>query len=227
MAVYLRHFSNSCKKFANRWPSSQETEEKQGVFTPPKSFNHGLRPATARDDDEGNLPVARTKILVYVLSGFCSSLGGVLVTLYMQSGYGLHALDAIAAAVIGGTLLTGGGDPVNRSFLNTVQNLTKPRSLISQVEQGINDPPHGRRKLAYPPACDWPAHRTGGSATEVSVALAVAAAPGFPGVEGRCRPAGASALQPSAACTVSRVSKTMVPFFWATIFTRSALNSST
>jgi galactofuranose transport system permease protein len=58
------------------------------------------------------LPVTRTKIMVYVLSGFCSALGGVLVTLYMLSGYGLHALgmelDAIAAAVIGGTLLTGG-----------------------------------------------------------------------------------------------------------------------
>ena len=58
------------------------------------------------------LPVTRTKIGVYVLSGFCSALGGVLITLYMLSGYGLHAMgmemDAIAAAVIGGTLLTGG-----------------------------------------------------------------------------------------------------------------------
>lgn len=58
------------------------------------------------------LPVTQTKILVYVFSGFCSALGGILVTLYMLSGYGLHALgfemDAIAAAVIGGTLLTGG-----------------------------------------------------------------------------------------------------------------------
>ena len=58
------------------------------------------------------LPVARTKILVYTMNGFCSALGGVLVTLYMLSGYGLHAMgmemDAIASAVIGGTLLTGG-----------------------------------------------------------------------------------------------------------------------
>ncbi|MDQ6417843.1 galactofuranose ABC transporter, permease protein YjfF [Paenibacillus sp. LHD-117] len=58
------------------------------------------------------LPVARTKILVYVFSGFCSALGGVVFTFYMLSGYGLHAvgleLDAIAAVVIGGTLLTGG-----------------------------------------------------------------------------------------------------------------------
>ncbi|GGV48630.1 sugar ABC transporter permease [Kitasatospora herbaricolor] len=58
------------------------------------------------------LPVARTKIGVYAVSGFCSALGGVLLTFYMLSGYGLHAvgleLDAIAAVVIGGTLLTGG-----------------------------------------------------------------------------------------------------------------------
>ncbi|MFD9595362.1 galactofuranose ABC transporter, permease protein YjfF [Kitasatospora sp. NPDC059973] len=58
------------------------------------------------------LPVRRTKITVYAVSGFCSALGGVLLTFYMLSGYGLHAvgleLDAIAAVVIGGTLLTGG-----------------------------------------------------------------------------------------------------------------------
>ncbi|MEV4292874.1 galactofuranose ABC transporter, permease protein YjfF [Nonomuraea bangladeshensis] len=58
------------------------------------------------------LPVARTKITVYTVSGFCSALGGVLLSFYMLSGYGLHAvgmeLDAIAAVVIGGTLLTGG-----------------------------------------------------------------------------------------------------------------------
>lgn len=58
------------------------------------------------------LPVARTTVLVYSLSGFCSALGGVVFTFYMLSGYGLHAvgleMDAIAAVVIGGTLLSGG-----------------------------------------------------------------------------------------------------------------------
>ena len=58
------------------------------------------------------LPVARTRITVYAISGFCSALAGVIFTLYTLSGYGLHAvgmeLDAIAAVVIGGTLLTGG-----------------------------------------------------------------------------------------------------------------------
>jgi simple sugar transport system permease protein len=58
------------------------------------------------------LPVARTTVLVYALSGLCAALGGVVYTFYMLSGYGLHAvgmeLDAIAAVVIGGTLLSGG-----------------------------------------------------------------------------------------------------------------------
>jgi len=58
------------------------------------------------------LPVARTRIGVYAVSGFCAALGGVLFGIYTLSGYGLHAqgleLDAIAAAVIGGALLTGG-----------------------------------------------------------------------------------------------------------------------
>jgi len=58
------------------------------------------------------LPVRATLVGVYTLSGFCSALAGVVFTFYMLSGYGLHAvgmeLDAIAAVVIGGTLLTGG-----------------------------------------------------------------------------------------------------------------------
>jgi simple sugar transport system permease protein len=58
------------------------------------------------------LPVARTKILTYTVSGFCSALAGVVYTFYTQSGdpaacVGLE-LDAIAAVVIGGTLLAGG-----------------------------------------------------------------------------------------------------------------------
>jgi simple sugar transport system permease protein len=58
------------------------------------------------------LPVARTKIAVYAISGFCSALAGLVFILYIQSGNPRAAigmeLDAIAAVVIGGTLLTGG-----------------------------------------------------------------------------------------------------------------------
>jgi simple sugar transport system permease protein len=48
---------------------------------------------------------------VYALSGFCSALAGVVYTLGLSgnpsAAVGLE-LDAIAAVVIGGTLLTGG-----------------------------------------------------------------------------------------------------------------------
>jgi simple sugar transport system permease protein len=58
------------------------------------------------------LPVGRTKIAIYTLSGFCSALAGVVFSIYKLSGYANDAvgmeLDAIAAVVIGGTLLTGG-----------------------------------------------------------------------------------------------------------------------
>jgi simple sugar transport system permease protein len=68
--------------------------------------------------------VARTKVAVYAISGFCAALGGVLFSLYMLSGYSLHAvgmeLDAIAAVVIGGTLLTGGRGYVIGSMLGVL-----------------------------------------------------------------------------------------------------------
>jgi len=58
------------------------------------------------------LPIPRTKVLVYTFSGFCSGIGGLVYVFYTLSGYGLAAigleLQAIAAVVIGGTLLTGG-----------------------------------------------------------------------------------------------------------------------
>jgi galactofuranose transport system permease protein len=78
------------------------------------------------------LPVASTKVGVYALSGFCSALGGVAFTFYVLSGYGLQAqgmeLDAIAASVIGGTLLTGGvgyvvGTLFGVGILGTIQTL--------------------------------------------------------------------------------------------------------
>ena len=70
------------------------------------------------------LPVARTKIAVYTISGFCSALGGILLSFYMLSGSGSLAvgmeLDAIAAVVIGGTLLTGGSGYLIGSLLGVL-----------------------------------------------------------------------------------------------------------
>jgi simple sugar transport system permease protein len=58
------------------------------------------------------LAAARTQISVYVISGFCAALAGLLLGVQKLSGYSLNGvgleLDAIAAAVIGGVLLSGG-----------------------------------------------------------------------------------------------------------------------
>jgi simple sugar transport system permease protein len=62
------------------------------------------------------LPVGRTKITIYAISGFCSALAGIVFTFYTLSGYALNGkgmeLDTIASVVIGGTLLTGGAGGV-------------------------------------------------------------------------------------------------------------------
>ena len=67
------------------------------------------------------LPVARTKLLAYVVSGTCAGLAGVVFTAYTGAAYPLNGigteLDTIAAVVIGGTLLTGGSGFVVGSMI--------------------------------------------------------------------------------------------------------------
>lgn len=56
--------------------------------------------------------IRRTTVLIYATAGFYSALAGVVYALYTKSGYPLAGstleLSAIAAVVLGGTLLTGG-----------------------------------------------------------------------------------------------------------------------
>ncbi|PZO82197.1 MAG: sugar ABC transporter permease YjfF [Mesorhizobium amorphae] len=70
------------------------------------------------------VPVARTTVLIYALSGFLSGLSGIAFSLYTSAGYSLSAvgveLDTIAAVVIGGTLLTGGAGYVAGTFVGIV-----------------------------------------------------------------------------------------------------------
>ena len=58
------------------------------------------------------VPVGRTTVAIYATSGFLAGLSGIVFSLYTSAGYSLATvgveLDAIAAVVIGGTLLTGG-----------------------------------------------------------------------------------------------------------------------
>ena len=58
------------------------------------------------------VPIRRTTVQLYAFSGFMAGLSGLAYTLYTSAGYSLATvgveLDAIAAVVVGGTLLTGG-----------------------------------------------------------------------------------------------------------------------
>jgi len=58
------------------------------------------------------LKVPRTTVAVYVISGVCGGLAGLVLTAYSGAGYPRNGvgteLDVIAAVVIGGTVLTGG-----------------------------------------------------------------------------------------------------------------------
>lgn len=67
------------------------------------------------------LPVVRTKLLAYVISGLCAGLAGIVFMAYQGAGYPLNGvgveLDTIAAVVIGGTILTGGSGYVVGSLI--------------------------------------------------------------------------------------------------------------
>jgi galactofuranose transport system permease protein len=70
------------------------------------------------------VPTGKTTIGVYALSSFLATLAGIVYSLYTKSGYPLAAvgveLDAIAAVVIGGTLLTGGVGYVAGTFIGVL-----------------------------------------------------------------------------------------------------------
>ncbi len=67
------------------------------------------------------LPVARTKISVYALSGFFASLAGLTQLVELSAGNAIRGngleLDTIATVVIGGTMLSGGVGSMLGTFL--------------------------------------------------------------------------------------------------------------
>lgn len=70
------------------------------------------------------LPVRRTRFLVYVLSGALSGLVGILLAINLNGGSATEGngweLIAIAAVVVGGTLLTGGVGSVFGTLVGTL-----------------------------------------------------------------------------------------------------------
>jgi simple sugar transport system permease protein len=86
------------------------------------------------------LDAAATRISVYVISGFCASLAGVLLAVQKLSGYSNNGigleLDAIAAAVIGGVILAGGvgyvaGALIGVLVLGTIETFVTAANLDS------------------------------------------------------------------------------------------------
>jgi galactofuranose transport system permease protein len=92
------------------------------------------------------LPVRRSKALVYVISGVLAGLAGALLAARSSSGVttvgvGLE-LDAIAAVVIGGTLLSGGAGSLTGTLagvllLGVIQNLINQVGGLSSSYQAV------------------------------------------------------------------------------------------
>jgi len=92
------------------------------------------------------LPIRRTKIWVYSLSGLFSGFAGVLYAAENHQGNPnagvAYELDAIAAVVIGGTRLSGGkgsisGTIVGTLFIGILTNMLRLNNVDSNVEMMI------------------------------------------------------------------------------------------
>ncbi len=92
------------------------------------------------------LPVVRTKITVYTMSGLLAGFAGVLTAAYLQSGVttiGVGTeLDAISVVVIGGTLLTGGAGSVFGTIIgvllrDVIQNIINQIGSLDSNYQSV------------------------------------------------------------------------------------------
>jgi D-xylose transport system permease protein len=79
--------------------------------------------------------VPRIRILVFMISGFMSGLGGIVLAARLNSvdlnaGGGTLLIDAISAAVIGGTSLFGGRGEIRNALIGS--------ALIATIANGMN-----------------------------------------------------------------------------------------
>ncbi|MET9355013.1 ABC transporter permease [Streptomyces sp. NPDC006617] len=90
------------------------------------------------------IDVRRQRLYLYLLSGLCCGIAAFLLVVLAGSGQNtngnLYELDAIAAAIIGGTLLTGGRGHILGSVLGvliftTITNIFALNNLQSDVQQ--------------------------------------------------------------------------------------------
>ncbi len=115
------------------------------------AFGQAVQAVGGNDTAAGlmGLPVARVKISVYAISGFTVGVAGVLSTALSGGGQearvgNAYELQAIAAVVIGGTLLAGGvgsivGTLAGIALLYVIQNLiVQGFNLNSYVQQVVS-----------------------------------------------------------------------------------------
>ncbi|WP_031026215.1 ABC transporter permease [Streptomyces albus] len=90
------------------------------------------------------IAVKRQRLLLYLLSGLCCGIAAFLLIILTGSGQNtngnLYELDAIAAAIIGGTLLSGGRGTILGSVLGvlvftTITNLFALNNLQTDIQQ--------------------------------------------------------------------------------------------
>ncbi|GGX15851.1 ABC transporter permease [Streptomyces chryseus] len=90
------------------------------------------------------IDVRRQRLYLYLLSGLCCGIAAFLLVVLSGSGQNtngnLYELDAIAAAIIGGTLLSGGRGTIVGSVLGvlvftTITNIFALNNLQSDVQQ--------------------------------------------------------------------------------------------
>ncbi|MER6161307.1 ABC transporter permease [Streptomyces sp. NPDC001868] len=90
------------------------------------------------------IDVRRQRLYLYLLSGLCCGIAAFLLIVLSGSGQNtngnLYELDAIAAAIIGGTLLTGGRGTITGSVLGvliftTITNIFALNNLQTDVQQ--------------------------------------------------------------------------------------------
>ena len=106
-----------------------------------RTFAIGGNPEAAR---LAGIDVRRHTLLLYVLSGLCCGIASVMLIILTSSGTSangnLYELDAIAAVIIGGTLLSGGRGTLVGSVLGvlvftTISDLFTLNNLSTAVQQ--------------------------------------------------------------------------------------------
>ena len=139
-----------------------------------RTFAIGGNPEAAR---LAGLDVRRHTVALYVVSGLCCGIAAIMIASLTTTGSSTHGtlyeLDAIAAVIIGGTLLSGGRGTLIGSILGvlvftTITNLFVLNNLATEVQNIAKGAiivaavliQSRARRSSYPPPVDPPRRRS-------------------------------------------------------------------